>query len=262
MLSRRQFLALPLALLFAPRLGQASELVRSATYHAEIAILFSLFTFTLDGTVDEDVDRIAGRYRVLIVGDGPGIAQRAESVGRIRERRFTPTATTLISTIRGRVGRTQISYDHERGLVHYHHTSETFFLGRRRMAEDTIPIPDGQRLDDVLTAALNYGQGLLETDGPGRYRTLVVRRARRAGEGPDEIHPGGYRAEIVPVRFTVTQEGETGRPVVLLDLTPFSSWATTGHPARIIFGPDGRPESLQVPLILGTTARARFHSIH
>ena len=261
MLSRRQFLAAPLVLLLAPRSGRASQLAHSAAYHAEIGIFFGLFTFTLDGTVDEEVDRIAGRYRVQAAGAGSGISNRVESVGLIRERRYTPTATTVISSVRGRESRTHIGYDHEHGLVHYRHASETFLLGRRRVAEDTIGMPVGQPLDDIVTATLNFAEGLLEPDAQGGYRAFVVRRARREGEGPDDVQTGGYRAEIVPARFTVAQEGESGRPVALLDLTPFSSWARPSQPVRITVGPSRRPESLQVSLIFGTTVRVKFHAM-
>ncbi len=260
-LSRREFLGLPLALLLPPQLGRANPIAHSATYHADIAILFGLFTLTLNGDVEEEVDRIAGRYRVVAAGAGSEIASRIESVGRIRERRFTPDETTLIFTVRGRESRTHLTYDHTRGVIHYRHTSETFFLRHRRVAEDTIKVPPGQVVDDIVTATLNYAEGLLETDGRGGYRTFVVRRARREQEEPDEVQPGGYHAEIVPVRFTVTRDEETGRPVALMDLTPFSSWATPSNPARMTFGANGRPLSLQVSLILGTRVNVAFHAL-
>ncbi len=256
--SRRQFLAALLAIFFTPRLGRADQPVQSATYHADIGILFGLFTFTLDGSVDQQVDRIAGRYRVLVAGDGAGIANRIESEGLVRDRRLTPTATSLFFRVKGRESRTRISYDYDRGLVHYRHTSQTFLLGRWRSVDDVIGIPASPPLDDLVTATLNYAEGLLEADGQGGYQTFVVRRARREREGPDEVQAGGYRAEIVPLRFTVTPDSESGRAMCFLDLTRFSSWASTSNPARITFGPARRMEAIQARLMLGTTLRITF----
>ncbi len=259
-LSRRQFLALPVALLLAPRIGRAASPVRSTTYHADVGVVFNLFTFSLDGAMEEEVDRVAGRYRVLVAGEGSGIANRIESEGFIRDRRLLPTATTLFFSARGRESRTQIRYDYDQGLVHYRHASQTFLLGRRRVAEDVIRIPADQPLDDIVTATLNYAEGLMEREGPGVYRTFVVRRARPPHEGSDDVQPGGYRAEVVPLRFTVTQDRESGRAVCLLDLTRFSSWASAHEPARITFGPNRRPESIRASLILGTSFRITFQS--
>jgi hypothetical protein len=260
-LSRRQFLALPLAPFLALRFAGADPLVGSgASYHADIGLLFNLFTLTLDGLVDEQLDRIAGRYRVQVAGEGPGIANRVESAGVIRERRFTPTTTTLFFHLKGRESRTQISYDYEGGLVRYRHASQTFLLGRRRLADDVIALPASQPLDDVATATLNFAQNLLEVDEAGAYRTFVVRRARPEGEGPDEVQAGGYRAQIVPLRFAVVPEPEGGRLVARLDLTRWSSWARTGHDARITFGSDRRLEAIQASLMLGTTVRVTFRT--
>lgn len=261
-LSRRQFLAFPLALILAPRLGWGDQQVRAAvTYHADIGVLFSLLTFTLDGSVDEEVDRIAGRYRVLVAGEGPGISNRIESAGIIREGRFAPTATALFFTLKGRESRTHIGYDYDRGLVHYHHASRTFLLGRRRVADDVIRLPAGQPVDDIVTATLNFAQNLLEVDGQGGYRTFVVRRARPEREGPDEVQARGYRAEIVPLRFTVVSDKESDRPVALLDLTRFSSWASPSDPARVTFAPNRRLETIQARLMLGTTVRIKFYTL-
>lgn len=256
-LSRRQFLALPLAFLLAPRAARARP-ARAATYHAEIDILFGLFTLALDGLVDEEIDRTADRYRVVVVGEGDRVAHRIESAGLVRGGRLSPLVTSLSSRVLGRESRTQIRYDYDRGLAHYHHASETFFLRRRRVAEDVVRIPAGQPLDDVVTAALNHAAGLLEADGPGIYRTFVVRRARPPKEGPDDVQPGGYRAEIAPFRFTVTQDQESGRPVGLVDLTRFSSWASASKPARITFGPNRRPEAIHASLMFGTSFGITF----
>lgn len=257
-LSRRQFLVALLALPLSPRLGLADPILRTATYRADIGVLFNFFTFTLDGRVEEQVDRISGRYQVLVAGEGPGIANRIESAGLIRERRLAPTTTSLFFRVGGRESRTHVSYDYGRGLAHYHHASQTFLLGRWRRGADVIEIPVGQPLDDIVTATLNYGEGLLEGDGEGAFRTFMIRRARLKREGLDEVQAEGYRAEIVPVRFTPTQDSPGGQPVCLLDLTRYSSWAIPGNPVRVTFGPSRRPESIHVSLMLGTTVRITF----
>ena len=251
-LSRRQFMASILALVLMPRQALADRVVRLSAYHVNIGILFNLFTFTLDGSVHEEIDRAAGRYQVRISGEGSGITSRIESVGVLRERRFAPTVTTSFFSVRGRESRTRVSYDYDRRLVHYRHTSQTFFLGRQRIGEDDLEIPPGRTLDDVVSASLNHAEGLLERDGLQGYRTFVVRRKRSEREGPDDVEPGRYRAEIVPLRFTVIRDKETDRDVSLVDLTGFSSWARASHPARVTFGPDRRPDSIEASLILGT----------
>ena len=50
----------------------------------------------------------------------------------------------------------------------------------------------------------------------------------------------------------------TGKAAASLDLTRFSSWAKERQPARVIFGPDRRPESITASLILGTSITIRF----
>ncbi|MBI4611574.1 MAG: hypothetical protein HY726_21505 [Candidatus Rokubacteria bacterium] len=257
-LRRREFLVSLLAFPLLSRVGRAAELVRSASYHVDIGILFGLFTFALDGAVDEQVDRTAGRYRVLVAGDGPGIDNRIESEGVIQAGRFTPTSTSGLFRVKGRESRTTIRYDWDQGRAHYQHRSQTFLLGRERLADDVVAIPAGQPLDDIVTATLNYAEGVLTGNGQGSYETFVVRRARPKQEGPDDVPPGRYRAEIVPLRFTVTEDKETGRPVCLLDLTRFSSWASAANPARIVFGANRRPESIHASLILGTAVRITF----
>jgi len=258
--SRRQFLAFPLVLLLGPRPGRAEPLVRSTPYHVDIGILWNLFTFTLDGRLDEQLDFAAGRYRVLITGEGPRIENRIESAGLIRDGRFTPTATSLFFRARGRENSTRISYDYDGGLVHYRHVSETFLLGRRRVAEDRLEIPARQPLDDIVTVVLNYSEGSVGRDGRVEHQTFVVRRARREREGFDEVQAGGYRAEIVPLRYTVTRDGETGRALCLLDFSGFSAWASPDKPARISFGPNRRLEAIDIFLSLGSSIRIKLEA--
>jgi hypothetical protein len=231
---------------------------RSArSYAAEVGILSNLLTFTLRGTILEEVDLVARRYRVRMAGQGAGVATRTEGEGIIREGRFKPTQSTSVHTIRGRDHRTQLAYDYERGVVEYHSVSYTFLLGRRRHADDLLRLPVGQHVDDLFSAERNFAAGKLTMDSDGAYRTLVVRRARPENEGPDDVAKDGYRAELAPVRFHATPDA-SGRLTALIDITGFSSWARATHPARIAFGADRHIETIESSLILGTTFTVRF----
>jgi hypothetical protein len=84
-----------------------------------------------------------------------------------------------------------------------------------------------------------------------------MRRARVDNEGPDDVSPDGYRAELVPLRFRPTPAGPDGRLTAQIDITRFSSWARPDTPARITFAPDRQLESVQSSLILGTTLSVR-----
>ena len=80
--SRRQFLtllgALPLVALIPGRRGVAAGIqARKGTYSAEVGLLYDSITFRLSGTLDESVDRDAGRYEIRAVGEGDGIANRS-----------------------------------------------------------------------------------------------------------------------------------------------------------------------------------------
>lgn len=261
-LSRREFLtasSLLLPILLRGGTALAEQQSRHVgTYHVDADVLFGIFSFNLDGSFDEVIDRAAGRYRVSVVGQGSQVVSRLKSVGLIRGRRFVPTTTLLFLDLRGRESRTAISYDHERGLIDYSHVSYTFFLGRKREVHDVVRSHPDQHVDDVVTAALNYAEGALQRDGTGAFWTHMVRRTLPEGEGPDDVRLSGYRAEIVPLRFRVVQDPVDGRDVAQLDLTRLSSWARRGAPARVVFGPDWRPESIRADLILGTTVRVTF----
>ena len=99
----------------------------------------------------------------------------------------------------------------------------------------------GQAVDDLVTATLNFAADKLDRDLDGSYRTAIVRRAWKDNEGPDDVSPAGYRAEIVPVRFNVAPDPATGRFSGLLDMTSLSSWARAGEPARLTFDPHPAP---------------------
>jgi len=53
----------------------------------------------------------------------------------------------------------------------------------------------------------------------------------------------------------VAVDAETRKPVARFDLTRFSSWARQSQPALITFGGDRRPESMSLPMILGTSVQ-------
>ena len=84
----------------------------------------------------------------------------------------------------------------------------------------------------------------------------VVRRQRIRGERPDDAGQR-YRAELVPFTLRVGTE-PSGRVTAELDLTRFSSWAKEDEPARIVFGPHRRPETITASLILGTSLAIRI----
>jgi len=260
-LSRRRFLALPLLSLLFRGSAEADARERSTrAYEVDMGVLFNLLTFTLKGTVVDEIDRPAGRYRVTVNGKGLGITAGSESVGVIRDGRFMPTETRGFHVVRGRENRVTITYDHEHGLVEYHALSYTFLLGRRRQVDDVVRLPPGQRVDDLISAELNFAANTLEMEPDGAYRLTVVRRARPEDEGPDDVAPSGYHAELATVRFRAVPDAATGRLTAAVDLTGFSSWARKSRPARVAFGADRHLESVTSSLILGTTFTLRLTS--
>ena len=145
-----------------------------------------------------------------------------------------------------------------RSTVEYRSVMHTFFLGRRRQVDDVLKLPSDRRVDDLLSAELNFAANVLEQEPDGTYRTYIVRRSRPENETPDDVSPSGYRAELVPLRFQVTPGDGTGRLNSLIDITSFSSWARSNQPARVTFSADRHLESVQTKLILGTTFKARL----
>ncbi len=253
LISRRRLLTL--ALLSAlPRPVGGEESVRrgSSRYELRIGVLFDLFTYTISGNVLEEIDAAAGRYRVSITGEGTGVTGGVETSGIIRDGRFLPVRMRSGHTVRGRESRVQISYDHDRGLAEYHSVSYTFLLGRRRQADDIVRFRPGEPVDDLVSAELNFAARKLPVEPDGAYRITVVRRARPADEGPDDVSSGAYRAELTTFRFR-PETSDAGRLTALIDLTGFSPWARASRPAQITFSPERRLESVRSSLILGTT---------
>jgi hypothetical protein len=250
---RREFLSLGLGLvLAAPSEAWPAPVQSRRPYTLDVGVLYDLFTFHTAGGVEESVDHAAGHYDVVVAGQGSGMETRVQSMGRWRDGRWAPVHTRSRFVVRNRESRTDIAYDYERGLIAFRARAETFFLGRERRVDDTVTMPADGRVDDAISALLNYREHCWAPDDQGVYRTLVVRRARVKGEKPDDVQAGGYRAELVPLTFTL--DGATAR----FDLTRFSSWASEDSPGRVTFGGDRRPEDIAASLMLGTRFRIRF----
>lgn len=258
-LSRRAFLAAPLPLLLVPRaIPAAVPAPQPSDFIVDVGILFDMITFALKGTLTKDIDRVGGRYRETMTGEGEKISIHTEASGVIRQGRFMPVELHSVSTIRGRESKLDMFYDHDRGTVEYHSVTHTFFLGRRRQADDLLKLPTGRPVDDLLSAELNFAANTLDREPDGTYSTYIVRRSRPENEGPDDVSPSGYRAELVPLRFQVTPDDVPGNLRALIDITGFSSWARRNQPARVTFGPDRYLASVQSKLMLGTSFKARL----
>jgi hypothetical protein len=256
-LDRRQFLTLlggvPVSGLLAGVPGVSSQThSRRGGFSAAVGILYDTLTFRVDGTIDESVDRRAGRYVVRAQGEGDGVVNQIESAGRLRDGRWAPDRATSRFLVRGRESRSEIAYDWAEGKIHYRFRGETFFLRRLRVVDDIVAVRQGTHVDDVITALLNYADQFWRPQADGSYRTLVVRRQRRDGEGPDDVDPDA-RAELVPFELKIGRDELTGKPAAFFDMTRFSSWARQGRPGRIVFGWDRRPELITSSLILGTS---------
>lgn len=259
LVSRRRFLALPLGSLVLSRPGPAGATGRlDRTYEADVRILFNLVTLGVRGAILEEIDLAGGRYRVTMAGQGIGVSTRTEGAGIIRDGRYMPTELSSVHTVRGRDNRTSLVYDYERGLVKYHSVSYTFFLGRRRQADGIVRLVPGQYVDDLFSAELNFAANKLDRDPDGAHRITVVRRARPTDEGPDDVAPGGYQAELKTLHFYAAPEAPTGQLMARVDLTGFSSWARPSQPARVAFARDRHLESIESTLILGTTFTVRL----
>jgi hypothetical protein len=86
----------------------------------------------------------------------------------------------------------------------------------------------------------------------------ILRRSRPVGEGTDDVSPGGYRVEVVPVRLRVEPDARTGMLAARMDMSGWSSWARSDEPARLAFTPDRRIESIEARLQFGSMIRMRF----
>ena len=77
-------------------------------------MLYGALRFRLAGSIDERVDREAGRYEVRIEGQGTSFSNRGESSGVLRDGRWAPLHSASWVKIAGREGRSEIAYDYER----------------------------------------------------------------------------------------------------------------------------------------------------
>jgi hypothetical protein len=190
-------------------------------------------------------------------GQGTGLSTRTEASGVIRDGRFKPVETRAVHHFRNRQNTSTTTYDHIRQRAEIHAVTHTLLLGRRRQVDDILAIPPGRHVDDLISAELNFADNTLEHEADGTYHTWVVRRARADNEGPDDVSPDGYRAELVPLRFRPSPDAATGGQTALVDITRFSSWARPDQPARVTFGADRQLVSVQSLLLYGTTLRVR-----
>jgi hypothetical protein len=260
--SRRHFLALLSSALLVPlvalpRRKGAEAGTRTGSYVVDVKLLYGLFTLHLDGRFTEVVDPTAGRYHVLAHGGGDGIANRVESSGLLRSGRWAPRETHAYFDVMGRESRSDVVYDWDRRSVDYRFRGETFFLRRVRDAHDVLPLSASMRLDDAVSAMLNYREGRWPPEPDGSFWTQMVRRKRREGEKPDDVEDR-YRAEITPVTLRGAVDPGSGKRIARFDLGPFSSWTRSDRPATIVFGREGHPEQITMELILGTSARLAF----
>ena len=259
LLSRRQLLAaLPLGLLFGLRRAHALEDGRSAfAYQLDLSVLFSVLTLSLSGTAVQEIDRRGGKYRMVMEGKGTGLSTRTEATGIIRDGRFKPVETKAVHHFRNRQNTSTTTYDYTRQRAEIHAVTHTLLLGRRRQVDDVLAIPPGRQVDDLISAELNFADNTLDREPDGTYHTWVVRRARADNEGPDDVSPDGYRAELVPLRFRPSPDPATGGLTAQVDITRFSSWARSDQPARVTFAPDRQLSSVQSVLLYGTTLNVR-----
>jgi len=254
-IGRRDFLALPLVFLLTPLArAYAAAVAHSAPYRVDVKLLYGALTYRIDETLAESIDRTAGRYEVSMTGEGDGIINRIESTGALRQGRWAPLRSKSFFSVKGRESRADITYDYAARTAVYHFKGETFFLRRLRVVDDVVPMPEGWLVDDAISATLNYADQLWPPQADGSLMTHIVRRKIANNEGPDDVQ-AQYRAELAPLVLKVAVDAETHKPVARFDLTRFSSWARQSQPAVITFGGDRRPESMSLPMILGTSVQ-------
>ena len=242
----------------ARRAGATTPAARTFGYRVDISMLFDLLRYSLEGSMVEEVDTAAGRYRVLITGTGTGVTTRIEARGLIASGRYRPLELESAHSFVGRPSTLSIAYDYDRGLVDYHAVGHTLLRGRRRQVDDVVVLPADRPVDDAVSAGFNFAAGRLDQDPDGAYRMNVLRRSRPPDEGPDDVNPGAYRVEVVPVRFKVEPDPASGKLIARIDMSSWSSWARADQPARLVFTSERRLESIETRLIWGSTVRMRL----
>ena len=259
LIGRRDVLMMPFSLLIRPLAVTAGDIdVYTATYSADVGILYDMLTLHLRGHIEETIDRRNGHYRVVATGEGSSIRNRFESSGVLGAGRWKPIRTKSHFDVRGRQSETDVAFDWSKREVRYQAQGETFFLRRVRRVDDILSVPEGVHIDDVMSATLNYADKRWPAEPDGIQRTLVVRRRRAENEGPDDV-AAAYRAEIVPFEMKPVRDS-SGKSTASFDLSRFSSWAKPSEPARIVFAASRRPEMIATSMILGTSVIIRFSS--
>jgi hypothetical protein len=240
------------------RVAAATLAARTFEYRVDISMLYALLRYSVGGSMVEEVDTNSGRYRVLITGSGTGVSTRIEAKGLIDNGRYRPLELKSAHSFLGRPSTLSITYDYARGLVDYHALGHTLLSGRRRQVDDVVVLPADKPVDDAVSASFNFAAERLEQDPDGAYRMNVLRRSRPRGEGPDDVTPGAYRVEVVPVRLQVEPDPATGKLIAQLDMSGWSSWSRADQPARLVFTPERRLESIESRLVWGSTVRMRL----
>lgn len=238
--------------------GRAAGSTRASGYQVDISLLWGVLRYSVTGEMVEEIDAESGRYRVLITGAGTGVTSRIEASGLREGGRYRPLELKSAHTLAGRDSRLSITYDYDRRVVLYHAVGHTLLLGRRRQVDDVVRLPAGRAVDDAVSTGLNLAAGHLERDAAGLYRTLILRRTRPAGEGPDDVTPGAYRVEVVPLQFRVAPDPRSGRLTSRIDMSGWSSWARPDQPAQLVFTPDRRLESIETRLQFGGAVRIQL----
>src|SRR5262245_34152754 len=108
-LTRRRFLTVALGIWALPGGSPRAEVRgRRGAYAVAVGMLHDMLTFRLAGTVEERVDREAGQYEVIMVGQGPKISNRLEARGRLLEGRWVPVQSQGTFQMVGRESRSEI----------------------------------------------------------------------------------------------------------------------------------------------------------
>src|SRR5262252_6909594 len=141
-IDRRDFLTLPLALLLLPLArASAGSVACTVPYQIDVRLLYGALTYHIDETLTESIDRAAGRYQVVMTGEGDGIANRIESSGVLRQGRWAPLRSQSFFSVKGRESRGDVTYDYTARRIDYHFKGETFFLRRLRVVDDSLSMP-------------------------------------------------------------------------------------------------------------------------
>src|SRR5262245_57530109 len=135
-LRRRDFFIVSAALLLAPGHRLAAQPAgRRGTFAAEFGVLYGVLNYQVNGEIEENVDRGAGRCEVRLTGEGSGVTNRVEMQAEFREGRWAPVRSESKFEVQRREGWTRVKYDYERRRVEYHARAETFFLRKLRVVD-------------------------------------------------------------------------------------------------------------------------------